>query len=35
MMKHAVGRDKRVVLDVFPALDEDGGLLVAVASRPA
>ena len=35
MMRHAVGRDKRVVLDVFPALDEDGGLLVAVASRPA
>ncbi len=35
MMTHAVGREKRVVLDVFPALDDDGGLLVAVASRPA
>jgi hypothetical protein len=35
MLRHAAGLDKRVVVDVFPALDHDGGLLVALASRPA
>jgi len=35
MIRHAVGREKRVVCDVFPALDNDGGLLVALAGRPA
>jgi PAS domain-containing protein len=33
LMRHAVGREKKIVIDVFPALDEDGGLLVAVASQ--
>jgi hypothetical protein len=32
LMRHAVGREKRIVIDVFPALDEDGGLLVALAA---
>ena len=33
MIRHAVGREKRVVCDVFPALDADGGLLVALSPR--
>lgn len=32
-IRHAAGHDKPVTLDVFPALDDDGGLLVAFAPR--
>ena len=35
LMRHAAGLEKRVVCDIFPALDDDGGLLVSVAGRPA
>ncbi len=31
IMQHAAGIEKRVVCDIFPAYDSDGGLLVAVA----
>jgi hypothetical protein len=33
VMRHASGRDKTIICDIFPALDEDGGLLVALAPR--
>lgn len=29
-LRHAVGIDKQVICDLFPAYDEDGGLLLAV-----
>ena len=29
-IRHAAGLEKRVTCDVFPALDDDGGLLVAL-----
>ena len=35
MMRHAAGLEKRVTCDIFPALDDDGGILVSVAGRPA
>lgn len=31
VLQHAVGIEKRVICDVFPAYDADGGLLIAVA----
>ena len=34
VITHAVGLRKRVTCDVFPALDDDGGLLVSLAPRP-
>ena len=34
LIRHAAGREKRVICDIFPALDDDGGLLVSLASRP-
>ncbi len=33
VMHHASGRTKTIMCDVFPALDDDGGLLVALAPR--
>jgi PAS domain S-box-containing protein len=30
-LRHASGREKPIVCDVFPALDDDGGLLLALA----
>jgi PAS domain S-box-containing protein len=33
VMRHASGRSKPVVCDIFPGYDSDGGLLVAVAPR--
>jgi hypothetical protein len=33
-LTHAAGTEKPVIVDVFPALDDDGGLLVAVAPDP-
>jgi PAS domain-containing protein len=32
-LRHATGREKEIVCDVFPAYDGDGGVLVAVAPR--
>jgi hypothetical protein len=34
-IRHAAGRDKRVVLDVFPELNGEGGLLLVLAPRSA
>ena len=33
LIRHSVGHDKAVRCDVFPAYDEDGGLLVAPSPR--
>ncbi len=31
MLRHHSGRERRVRLDLFPAYDEDGGLMVSLA----
>jgi len=33
VMRHAAGRDKRIVCDIFPAYDSDGGVLVSIAPQ--
>ncbi|MGI9117795.1 MAG: PAS domain-containing protein [Gaiellales bacterium] len=34
VLTHAAGIEKRVLCDCFPAYDDDGGLLVAIAPDP-
>jgi PAS domain-containing protein len=33
LMRHAAGLETRITCDIFPGLDGDGGLLVAIAPR--
>ena len=33
MLRHRSGREKPVRVDLFPAYDEDGGLLASLAPR--